>query len=270
MQIGGQDLPRLASTARDEYARQTDPVGDTSARPTNKPSITRVLEGASEGYGSTDERWRLLYAKQLPESLPMALNTSPSFGPSPSTNISRPSIFHRHTIDAGGSATVSGAKPQQLPHGKVGSLRSLERPHQQTREDHTHAVHYPFLDTDFTSNIPSEDLKYLEYLGCFQLPLQHHLHELVRAYFLYVHPHLPIINEGQFWDTYLGREEGGEVSRLSLFVFQAMLLVSCSVSSQGLPGLLAEISSPTALDSVGLGEDANILTSSHHWLQFMV
>lgn len=78
------------------------------------------------------------------------------------------------------------------------------------------------------SQLPLIDLQYLESLSCFQIPVRHLLDEIVRAYFLYVHPHLPILNEADFWSMYSG-EATGEL-KMSLFVFHAMISTACGVS----------------------------------------
>ncbi|EXJ74878.1 uncharacterized protein A1O5_01574 [Cladophialophora psammophila CBS 110553] len=82
------------------------------------------------------------------------------------------------------------------------------------------------------SRVPPEDFDYLDHIGCFQLPQRNCLDELVRAYFLYLHPHLPLVDEGKFWETYLNRQSVVHLtSRVSLLVFEAMLLVACSFVS---------------------------------------
>lgn len=74
------------------------------------------------------------------------------------------------------------------------------------------------------------DVDLLEQEGCFHVPNRSILDELIREYFLHVNPILPILNEGDFWEAYA--HQGSLPSQwphLSLFVFQAMLFVSCSV-----------------------------------------
>lgn len=53
--------------------------------------------------------------------------------------------------------------------------------------------------------------------------------QIVRQYFLHVHPLLPILNEGDFWEMYYNKRSGESMS-MSLLVFQAMMFVSCNVS----------------------------------------
>jgi hypothetical protein len=72
----------------------------------------------------------------------------------------------------------------------------------------------------------------LERQLCFQVPSGAVLDEFVRQYFLYVHPCLPMLNEGVFWSMYSKRPHAGpEVLSCSLVVFQAMLFASSRVGS---------------------------------------
>ena len=87
--------------------------------------------------------------------------------------------------------------------------------------------YYGFLEAGPLSHIPPEDFTFLEHKGCFHLPSRTILDEFIREYFLHVHPVLPILDERQFWDVYLADGRGHK--RMSLFLFRAMLFVSCSV-----------------------------------------
>lgn len=92
---------------------------------------------------------------------------------------------------------------------------------------------YPFLETNNLSNILPQDVSYLEMQGCFRVPTKPVLDELVKQYFLHVHPIMPLFNEGEFWEIYgalSGSAPGHE--RVSLLVFQAMLFSACRVSRQ--------------------------------------
>jgi hypothetical protein len=72
----------------------------------------------------------------------------------------------------------------------------------------------------------------LERQLCFQVPSGAVLDEFVRQFFLYVHPCLPMLNEGVFWSMYSNRPHPGpEALSCSLVVFQAMLFASSRVSS---------------------------------------
>lgn len=107
----------------------------------------------------------------------------------------------------------------------------------------THIIYsfYPFIKLDFQSNLPPQDVNFLEQQVCFRVPARLALDEMIREYFLHVHPSLPILDEGKFWEMYTYQRNVNSKERpgISLFVFQAMLFASCSVSLY----LIASISS---------------------------
>lgn len=75
-----------------------------------------------------------------------------------------------------------------------------------------------------------DDIRTLERQQCFQIPSGAVLDEFVRQYFLYVHPCLPMLNEGVFWSMYSRRPHAGpEALSCSLVLFQAMLFASSRV-----------------------------------------
>ncbi|KAH7386394.1 hypothetical protein BKA64DRAFT_142607 [Cadophora sp. MPI-SDFR-AT-0126] len=95
-------------------------------------------------------------------------------------------------------------------------------------------TYFDFLEAETLSHIAPEDFKFLEYKGCFHLPARPLLDDLVKEYFLHVHPVLPIIDEKAFWEMYFPPEGGGKRSghrKIPLFVFRAMLFVSCGFIS---------------------------------------
>jgi hypothetical protein len=71
-----------------------------------------------------------------------------------------------------------------------------------------------------------QDVNYLESQGCFRVPTREILDEFVQQYFLHVHPVLPMLNEGDFWDMYGNSGHGGSGEKISLLVFQSMLFSS--------------------------------------------
>lgn len=90
---------------------------------------------------------------------------------------------------------------------------------------------YPFLEINNLSSLLAQDVSYLEMQGCFRIPTKPVLDELVKQYFLHVHPIMPLYNEGEFWEMY-GASSGAAPGhgRVSLLVFQAMLFSACRVS----------------------------------------
>ncbi|KAH6663322.1 cutinase transcription factor 1 beta [Plectosphaerella plurivora] len=100
--------------------------------------------------------------------------------------------------------------------------------------------YYPFLRVGNLANIPPEDVNHLERQGCLRVPTRPVLDEFVQQYFLHVHPLLPMLDEGQFWDTYhsCASTSSRPPPPVSLLVFQAMLFASCNfVSRRALEGL---------------------------------
>lgn len=92
--------------------------------------------------------------------------------------------------------------------------------------------YYPFLAVTNLQNVMPQDVNYLESQGCFRIPTRAILDEFVQQYFLHVHPLLPFINEGDFWDLYCHQGSEGTGEKMSLLVFQAMLFSCCNVSQQ--------------------------------------
>ncbi|KAH7142915.1 fungal-specific transcription factor domain-containing protein [Dactylonectria estremocensis] len=96
-----------------------------------------------------------------------------------------------------------------------------------------------FLATGSLSHIPVTDFKFLETNGCFHLPARPVLDEFVVEYFRHVHPMLPILDEGAFWNMYLSDGQRDQQAKsMSLFTFRAMLFVSSSFVSRDTTKLL--------------------------------
>ncbi|KAJ9145079.1 C6 zinc finger domain containing protein [Pleurostoma richardsiae] len=73
-----------------------------------------------------------------------------------------------------------------------------------------------------------QDATCLEQRGGFHLPSRPALDEFIVQYFRHVHPIIPLLNELEFWTTYLGPNPPlpGQ-KRIPLFLLQAMLFISC-------------------------------------------
>ncbi|KAM0335495.1 hypothetical protein ACHAQA_000543 [Verticillium albo-atrum] len=99
--------------------------------------------------------------------------------------------------------------------------------------------YYPFLAIGNLPNIPPQDVNFLELQGCLRIPTRSVLDEFVQQYFLHVHPLLPMLNEGDFWDMYCNNNSmGSQPDRMSLLVFQAMLFATANfVSRQSIKAL---------------------------------
>ena len=76
--------------------------------------------------------------------------------------------------------------------------------------------------------LPREDLAFLASKTCLSVPDRTVVDDFVRQYFLHIHPSMPVLDEAAFWDMYLHSGEDVD-GRVSLFVFQALLFVSCAV-----------------------------------------
>lgn len=90
--------------------------------------------------------------------------------------------------------------------------------------------HYQYLTISNLHKIRHQDVSYLEGEGCFHIPTRPTLDNFLEQYFTHVHPLLPLLNEGDFWDMYSGSVNGGSQDKMTLLVFQSMLFASCNVS----------------------------------------
>ncbi|XXH02568.1 hypothetical protein Hte_008945 [Hypoxylon texense] len=105
--------------------------------------------------------------------------------------------------------------------------------------------YYPFLRIGNLHNIMPQDVNYLESQGCLRVPTRAILDEFVQQYFLHIHPIMPVVNEGDFWDMYCGETPEGSTDKISLVFFQALLFSSCnfvsksSIKALGFPSIRA-------------------------------
>ncbi|KAL7934739.1 fungal-specific transcription factor domain-containing protein [Trichoderma chlorosporum] len=90
----------------------------------------------------------------------------------------------------------------------------------------------PFIRTPELGHLSALDIRFMQLNGCFDLPPMPILNEFVRMYFLHVHPIVPLIEEGEFWESFSCTN--GE--KISLLVFQAMIFAACAF----IPGAIAE------------------------------
>lgn len=91
---------------------------------------------------------------------------------------------------------------------------------------------YPFLRISNIHQIPQNDASFLENQGCLRVPIRPFLDDLVQHYFLHIHPFLPLINEGDFWELYYDNSCDPPKSPMSLLLFQAMLFAACTFISE--------------------------------------
>ncbi|KAL1857465.1 hypothetical protein Daus18300_010329 [Diaporthe australafricana] len=94
-------------------------------------------------------------------------------------------------------------------------------------------TYYPFIEVNNLSNIPPQDVNYLDFQGCLRVPTKTILDEFVKQFFLHVHPIMPLLNEGDFWDMYGSQSQGTHVSkRITLLMVQAMMFSVCGYVSR--------------------------------------
>ena len=92
-------------------------------------------------------------------------------------------------------------------------------------------TYYPFIEVNNLSAIPPQDVNYLDLQGCLRVPIKTILDEFVKQFFLHVHPIMPLLNEGDFWEKYASQSQGTHTSaRISLLMLQAMMFSVCGVS----------------------------------------
>lgn len=85
----------------------------------------------------------------------------------------------------------------------------------------------PFLQVDF-SQLSQDNVQFLDMQGSFKVPGMQALSLFIQVYFQHVHPTLPLLDESTFWDMYTRKTTSSR--SMSLFIFQAMLFASSSVS----------------------------------------
>ncbi|KPM46384.1 hypothetical protein AK830_g160 [Neonectria ditissima] len=93
---------------------------------------------------------------------------------------------------------------------------------------------HSFLSTKGLGGLDTSESRYLDAQTCFQVPNRTILDEFMRAYFIYIHPLFPLLDEGAFWDMYYDRPRASDEPerRMSLLVVQAMLFAACTFVSR--------------------------------------
>ncbi|OLN92820.1 Cutinase transcription factor 1 beta 1 [Colletotrichum chlorophyti] len=156
----------------------------------------------------------------------------------PSVNNNSGGHDHGHCQTSKAPASSAGA-PQPLsrealpPNSQASALQWSMNQQAIMGLDVTYSF-YPFLVLGNLHNIPPQDVNFLELQGCLRIPTRSILDEFVQQYFLHVHPLMPMLNEGDFWDVYCLNPAAshGSSERVSLLVFQSMLFASCNFVSR--------------------------------------
>jgi hypothetical protein len=93
--------------------------------------------------------------------------------------------------------------------------------------------HYSFLAISNLENLSADLVNYLETQDCFRVPVRPVLNQFLRQYFQYVHPLMPLFNEGRMLALFAEPETYGPSSeRFPLVVLQALLFATCNVSTR--------------------------------------
>ncbi|KAF2165771.1 hypothetical protein M409DRAFT_24057 [Zasmidium cellare ATCC 36951] len=96
-----------------------------------------------------------------------------------------------------------------------GSLLDIVNP-----PSHSSKGRHLTISSSRDSTLPAEDLAYLEAKGCFALPDESH--DLLRAYFRFVHPQFPVLDGG----TFLRDHADGRLEKINLLLLWSMFSVS--------------------------------------------
>lgn len=119
---------------------------------------------------------------------------------------------------------ITSPQKEILPSYETAAVEGLSTTKAQLDQISLNENH-PFLDFAHFKNLPPENMTFLHSKGALEIPSQESMEEFVNQYFKEIHPMLPVIDEAQFWAIFTGNS----TQRFSLFVFQALLFVSCSV-----------------------------------------
>ncbi|EUC40281.1 hypothetical protein COCMIDRAFT_9813 [Bipolaris oryzae ATCC 44560] len=180
--------------------------------------------------------WQRKRSQQNAEAQPAASNSSNS-----SPDCGAGILGGNYNISNDPSFSPLNVQPSSIPYYDECS----EAPKPVARSTVLYS-HFPFLAIGNIHMIPAEDLNFLELQGCLHIPMQQFIDDFVQQYFLYVHPFMPLIDEGEFWEAY--RRNGvlaTSVPAMPLLVFQAMLFSSCTfvplsiIRGLGYPDLLS-------------------------------
>lgn len=128
-----------------------------------------------------------------------------------------------------GTSSESDRSHKDQPPTRVSLSK---KPDPRPSKDSVHFSHYSFIQCPSLFHLNQNGAANLASEGCFLLPGEDVLDNLLETYFKHVHPMLPLLNEKNFCDTYAikahyepqGRKE------VSLLLLQAMLFVACNVS----------------------------------------
>ncbi|KAH6972022.1 fungal-specific transcription factor domain-containing protein [Ilyonectria sp. MPI-CAGE-AT-0026] len=90
---------------------------------------------------------------------------------------------------------------------------------------------YPFITVTNIHQLHQQDAGFLECQGCLRVPIRPFLDEIVQHYFLHIHPFLPLLHEGDFWELYYRDPRYPPEEPMPLLLLQAMLFAACTFIS---------------------------------------
>ncbi|RTE72490.1 hypothetical protein BHE90_013086 [Fusarium euwallaceae] len=150
---------------------------------------------------------------------------------SPSTITNNQMLYGEESLESG----LGSNAPQEHAVGDVGQSPSLPLDPLFRRSNYERPLSfvlltcYRFIDIGNLWQLSAEETASVETRGCLHLPPRLALDEFVRHYFLFVHPTLPVLDEGRFWALYSWKaQKEPPHAAISPMLFHAMLFVSCS------------------------------------------
>ncbi|KAK8061510.1 fungal-specific transcription factor domain-containing protein [Apiospora phragmitis] len=196
--------------------------------PPYEPSVNDASESSRNGYAATennfdDDTFPSTQA-QAPPAFDAGQTSLPGFG----NNAGAQGRAHAPQAGVDRNQSNMSSRSSLFPPPNASWAENGQR---QSSADITYS-YYPFLSINNLHNLLPQDVNYLESQGCLRVPTPEVLDEFVRQYFLHVHPLMPVLNEGDFWEMYGQYGFGGSGERMSLLVFQSMLFVACNFVSK--------------------------------------
>lgn len=181
------------STNRDDTHSDMTPIQQTAIQSNTDLSssgVSDIQHGTFLGTAWTDQT-------VLPDYFDLGINPSPAF-----TDFS-----HLTDLDDIFTFTANSLQP-----GRMQNEFSLP--------DGSSSWRFQAID------LPTEQSVYLQSQGCFDIPPEPVLYEMMLSYFRWIHPHLPILVEDRFWARWSG--ETFQMGDHSLLLLRAMLFACMS------------------------------------------
>lgn len=221
----------MAAVATSSFLHQTDCEG--GQRPLTDSKISAYREG-----GSVIEGLSTRVADDTPSGIDSIdqwakrLNGVPPFGGKGSSTSPHSDARSNDSncIDLDGFSPKTASAIANVHNGKskssrYGTYSNLSKAPANGTGYNSYGT-LPFIATPDLGHLSPLDVRFMQLNGCFELPPMPILNELVRMYFLHTHPTVPLLDEGDFWDSFSC--SNGE--KISLLLFQAMVFAACAVS----------------------------------------